>query len=190
MTLPKVQLASQSPRRRMLLEACGLDVVLLGQEGDETWPQCDTPTEVMEVLAKVKLAGAIGPTDSLPLVVADTAVWLGNQPLGKPRNEEDAKTMLRQLSGTRHHVLSSVGVAYLGRETIVVVDTAIWFRNLSEQAIERYVASGEPMDKAGSYGIQGSAGAFVDRVEGSYSNVVGLPVTETLAALESLGWAP
>ena len=190
MSLPKIQLASQSPRRRMLLEACGLDVLLLRQEADETWQNRDTPTQVMEVLARVKLNGAVAPVEALPLVVADTAVWLDGEPLGKPRDEDDAKAMLRRLSGTRHHVLSSVGVAYSGRETIVVVDTAIWFRTLSDRAIERYVASGEPMDKAGSYGIQGSAGAFVDRVEGSYSNVVGLPVAETLAALESLGWAP
>ena len=183
-----IQLASQSPRRRMLLEACGYDVALLRQEGDETWPQCDTPTQVMEVLARVKLEGAVGAEDSLPLVVADTAVWLDNKPLGKPRDIDDAKDMLRRLSGSRHHVLSSVGVAFSGKETIVVVDTAIWFRELTEHAINRYVESGEPMDKAGSYGIQGSAGAFVDRVDGSYSNVVGLPVAETLAALESLGW--
>lgn len=174
----------------MLLEACGLEVLLLGQQGDETWPQSSSPIEVMEVLAKVKLQGAVGACDSIPLVVADTAVWLDGKPLGKPRDPDDARSMLRNLSGSCHHVLSSVGVAYLGQESIVVVDTSIWFRELSERAIERYVASGEPMDKAGSYGIQGSAGAFVDRVEGSYSNVVGLPVAETLAALKGLGWTP
>ena len=136
----------------------------LRQEADETWPNRDTPTQVMEVLARVKLNGAVAPVEYF--VVADTAVRLDGEPLGN-RDEDDAKAMLRRLSGTRHHVLSSVGVAYSGRETIVVVDTAIWFRTLSDWAIERYVASGEPMDKAGSYGIQGSAGAFVDRVEGS-----------------------
>jgi septum formation protein len=172
----------------MLLEACALDVRLLKQEGDETWPQLPTPIEVMEELARIKLRGAVEPKDELPLVVADTAVWLHGEPLGKPVDADDAFRMLRALSGSCHHVLSSVGVAYRGAGTIVVVNTSIWFRKLSEAAIERYVKSGESMDKAGAYGIQGEAGAFVDRVEGSYSNVVGLPVAETLKALESLGW--
>ena len=189
MALPTVQLASQSPRRRMLLEACALDVRVLKQEGDETWPQLPTPAEVMEELARIKLKGAVMPSPDHPLVVADTAVWLDGDPLGKPTDTDDATRMLRGLSGSVHSVLSSVGVAFGGREIIVVVDTSIWFRELSDEEIERYVASGEPMDKAGAYGIQGEAGAFVERVEGSYSNVVGLPVAETLGALESLGWA-
>ncbi len=188
MSLPTVQLASQSPRRKMLLEACALDVRILRQEGDESWPQLASPTAVMEQLARIKLEGAVDPDSALPLVVADTAVWLDGKPLGKPTDEIDAQEMLSRLSGSCHHVLSSVGVAFQGRDTIVVVDTAIWFRELNEAAIRRYVKSGEPMDKAGAYGIQGEAGAFVERVEGSYSNVVGLPVSETLNALESLGW--
>ena len=170
------------------MEACALDVRILKQVGDETWPQLSTPDEVMKELAGIKLRGAVEPSKRYPLVVADTAVWLEGAPLGKPIDAEDACRMLKALSGSLHQVLSSVGVAFGGRETIVVVETAIRFRALSDAEIQAYVASEEPMDKAGAYGIQGAAGAFVERVEGSYSNVVGLPVAETLQALESLGW--
>ena len=183
-----IQLASQSPRRKMLLEACGLQIQVLPQYGDETWPKAESPEDVMLGIARAKLAGARDVNADLPLVVADTAVWLNGTPLGKPHSEAHALKMLQDLSGSCHEVLSSVGLAFRGRTSLLTVETRIWFRALSDAALTRYVASGEPMDKAGAYGIQGAAGAFVDRIEGSYTNVVGLPIAETLAGLESLGW--
>ena len=124
-------------------------------------------------------------------IAADTVVVRDSEILGKPTSEAEAASMLASLGGRSHRVLSGVcvadGSASASAPLGFHVATNVWFRPLTPQVIERYVRTGEPMDKAGSYGIQAGGGALVERIEGSYSNVVGLPLVETLAALATLG---
>ncbi len=160
-----------------------MDVRVESQSADETWPGGDA-VEAVTTLARRKLA-AVGPQE-LPVVVADTVVVLENTPLGKPASREDAVATLRALSGKRHEVLTGVGLRVGDRERAFCVSTSVWFRGVSEEEIERYVDSGECFDKAGSYGIQSGGAVLVDRVEGSYTNVVGLPLKETIEALEAM----
>ena len=124
--------------------------------------------------------------DSL-YIAADTVVVRDNQILGKPATPEEACTMLASLAGRAHDVVTGFCISGGGQSHVETVSTRVWFRPLSADIIARYVATGEPMDKAGAYGIQAGGGALVERIEGSYSNVVGLPLVETLAALASLG---
>lgn len=183
---PRLILASGSPRRRELLAAAGYDVVVDARSVDESWPDGPIATGILEVIAR-KLAHLT--RYELPTVAADTTVVLGDARLGKPVDAADAAAMLRALSGRSHEVVTGYIVRLGEREERGVVSTRVVFRLLSEPEIELYIASGEPFDKAGAYGIQGKAAAFIDRVEGSYTNIVGLPVTEVLAALASVGTA-
>jgi septum formation protein len=123
----------------------------------------------------------------MPVLAADTTVALANEILAKPADAADAARMLRLLSGTRHRVLTAVAVAFDGRVAMHVSESLVTFRPLDGPSIDAYVASGEPYDKAGGYGIQGRAGAFVQRLEGSYSGVMGLPLFETAELLREFG---
>lgn len=180
----RVFLASGSPRRRYLLEQSGFSVVVEPQDADETWPGGD-PEEAARCIALRKVRAA-GPRE-VPVLGADTVVVLDGVPLGKPRTAEEARETLEALSGRRHGVITGVGILDQGRERSFSVHTAVWFRELSGEEIERYVNSGDCFDKAGSYGIQSGGGVLVDRVEGSYTNIIGLPLKETIAALEGRG---
>ena len=184
MSLPKVYLASGSPRRKFLLESCGLDIECIAQDADETWPTMPL-AEAIEELARRKMAAVSGPLKGIT-VSADPAVVLDGQVLGKPSDEADAIATLTRLAGRPHTVISGVCVATPESQATFSVQTQVWFRPLSEYEISVYVGLGESMDKAGAYGIQGHGAVLVDRVEGSYTNVVGLPVAETLAALRAL----
>ncbi len=113
------------------------------------------------------------------LLAADTTVVLGNEIMGKPTDAADAARMLRALAGERHEVITAICIRRGDRVTCDIASTAVWFAPLSDAEIADYVASGEPMDKAGAYGIQGLASKFIDRIDGSYTNVVGLPVALT-----------
>ena len=169
----KLILASQSPRRRELLGLFGIPFDIQVADIDEAMSG-DPYTEVARVSrAKAK---AIDANAEDVVIAADTIVVCNGKVLGKPHSEEEAKEMLRLLSGRDHQVMTGMTVLRGEKEVVVTEVTDLHFRQLSEKEIERYVASGEPMDKAGSYGIQGGAALFCRRMEGDYYNVVGLPV--------------
>jgi septum formation protein len=182
-SLPKIYLASGSPRRKFLLETCGLTVERIAQDADETWPTLPLG-EAIEELARRKMNAVQGTLPGIT-VSADTAVVLDGDVLGKPATKEAAVETLNRLSGRAHTVISGVCVATPESRVTFSVQTQVWFRPLEAYEIDVYVNLGESMDKAGAYGIQGHGAVLVDRVEGSYTNVVGLPVAETLAALRA-----
>ena len=182
-------LASGSPRRRELLEGAGVTFeVLVAPEGEEQGVDPSLPPgEGAAAKALAKAAWAARHRPGSLVLGADTVVVLGGEVLGKPRNAEDARRMLGRLSGRAHKVLTGFAVVLDDTVRTQIVETEVSFRELDEVSIGRYVASGEPMDKAGAYAIQGVGGGFVDRVIGSYTNVVGLPLSEVLAELGRVG---
>ena len=168
-------LASQSPRRKELLGLFGLPFVIRVADIDETMnPEISAADEVARV-SRTKAMAVPREGDDV-VVAADTIVVCGGQVLGKPKDEADAYRMLRLLSGRDHQVMT--GMTVLRGETALTVTeiTDIHFRQLSDREILRYIATGEPMDKAGSYGIQGGAALFAEKMSGDYYNVMGLPV--------------
>ncbi|HET8539412.1 MAG TPA: Maf family protein [Anaeromyxobacter sp.] len=182
-------LASQSPRRRELLEQLGVPLVVRPAHADEAMLPGEPARDYVVRVAREK-ARAV---DGAVVLGADTAVVLRGEVLGKPSDAEDARRMLRLLSGTVHEVLTAVCVRRNapapGVELDAVVVTEVGFAPLSAAQVEWYVATGEPLDKAGAYAIQGAGGAFVVRVDGSVSNVVGLPLAETADLLRRAGVA-
>lgn len=181
----KVVLVSKSPRRKELLEAAGYQVMVQPSHADEVWPG-GSLAEAVVTLAQQKLDAMGGQLDArLPAVAADTLVYDG-EPLGKPVDDADAVRMLSRLAGREHQVATGFVVQRGDRRVAQAVLTRVRFRALTAAEIVRYVQSGEPRDKAGSYGIQGLGGALVEWLEGSYTNVVGLPLAEVLAALRGL----
>jgi septum formation protein len=183
-TAPKILLASSSPRRLDLLRALGLDPEVRPADVDETLLPGEDPHDAAERLARAK-ASAVAPAAPAGSVVlaADTIVVLDGAALGKPRDGDDARRMLRSLRGRAHDVVTGVALArdgrlVSGRETTVVV-----FGPMTEEEVDAYVASGEPADKAGAYALQGLGGLFVERISGTPSNVIGLP----LRLVRSLG---
>ena len=179
-------LASQSPRRKELLGKLNIPFTVRVADIDEAMDPAGLPeTEVARVSQKKALAVERTPEDVV--IAADTIVVLDELVLGKPRDKADAKRMLRALSGRTHQVMTGLAVLW-GQDTEVVTEvTKVHFRPLSEAEIDRYIESGEPMDKAGSYGIQGGASAFVSGIEGDYFNVVGLPVCRLSQILTAKG---
>ena len=175
----KVWLASASPRRRMLLEAAGVEVEVHPSDAPEHRDPAHDPVTHAVAVAVRK---AQGPAARLVLA-ADTVVHLGDTLFEKPVDREEARRHLHALSGRWHEVTTGVCVRNGARVLTTFVTTRVRFRALADADIERYLATGEADDKAGAYGIQGAAAAFVAEVHGSYTNVVGLPVEETLALL-------
>jgi septum formation protein len=183
----RLVLASASPRRLELLRLAGLEPEVRPADVDETRRAGEPAAAYVERLAQRKAAVAACAGGEV-LVAADTTVVLDGDPLGKPSDPAEARAQLRRLAGRSHEVLTAVAVRAHGRLTrSVLVRTEVRLTALSERAIADYVATGEPCDKAGGYGIQGRAAAFVARIDGSYSNVVGLPLAETLALLREAG---
>lgn len=174
----KLVLASRSPRRAELLTAAGFEFSIRVADIDETPRPGETPRDYVLRLAEEK-ARAVEALDNETILAADTTVVLGDQIMGKPNDAADAACMLRALAGNRHEVITAICLKRGDRVTLDIASTAVWFAPLSDTEIADYVASGEPLDKAGAYGIQGLASRFIDRIEGSYSNVVGLPVALT-----------
>ncbi|MFP1723723.1 Maf family protein [Lonsdalea quercina] len=174
-------LASSSPRRKTLLEMLEIPFVTLTADVEEQRRPGETPEHYVSRLAQDKAAAgvAVAPQD-LPVLGADTIVVLEGDVLEKPRDEAHAAEMLRTLSGRRHQVMTAIALADKEKTLSQRVVTEVVFRRLSEQDIVSYIASGEPMDKAGAYGIQGKGGCFVKSIAGSYHAVVGLPLVETL----------
>ena len=179
-------LASQSPRRRELLGLTGLDFIVRVADIDETMDPGKAPFEEVARVSRLKaLAVSREPGDVV--IAADTIVVCEGKMLGKPRDESDAFRILSLLSGRTHEVMT--GMTVLRDEEIVTHTevTKIHFRELHSEEIRAYIATGEPMDKAGAYGIQGGAALFADQMEGDYYNVMGLPVCRLAMILRSLG---
>lgn len=178
-------LASASPRRRELLNQIGVAHRVQPVDIDETPKPFESPQAYVERLALEKArAGFAAAGADLPALGSDTAVILDGEILGKPVDEEDAVSTLLRLSGRRHQVMTGVAVAKGERCRVEVVITEVSFITFDETRARAYWASGEPADKAGSYGIQGLGGLFVESINGSYSAVVGLPLAQTAAILE------
>lgn len=196
-----IYLASRSPRRRELLAQVGVkfemllfrDVPRLDPDTTEDPLPGEPPDDYVRRVAQLKALAAWQRVlvrkglRRMPILSADTTVALANEILGKPTDRADAARMLRLLSGTRHRVLTAVAVAFEERLAMKVSESHVTFAPLAEARIDAYVASGEPFDKAGGYGIQGRAGAFVERLEGSYTGVMGLPLFETAELLREFG---
>jgi septum formation protein len=175
--LDRIILASASPRRAELLRAAGIDFDVRPADIDEAIRPGEAPGDYVSRLAEAKARVVHERDGNQTVLAADTAVVVDGQILGKPMDEADAKRMLRMIGGRTHEVLTAVSVFHPGQIVDTRVDaTTVEFAELSESDIDWYVSSGEPMDKAGAYAVQGLASRFVTRVDGSYSNVVGLPI--------------
>jgi septum formation protein len=198
-TEPLLYLASNSPRRQELLRQLGVNFDLLrlreaaGRERDviEGALGGEPPLHYVERIARTKALIGWQRMESRglaprPVLAADTEVVLDGVIFGKPADAADAARMLRHLSGRTHQVLTAVAVKWREELAVEISTSAVTFAELDDARIERYVATGEPFDKAGAYAIQGQAGAFVTRLDGSYSGVVGLPLAETVGILARL----
>jgi len=193
-----VYLASQSPRRRELLARIGVRHELLLADADEDVEALEAaragelPAAYVERVTRAKLRAAIARLRArglapAPILCADTTVALGRRILGKPVDRADAARTLALLSGRAHRVISVVAVAARGRTRLAVSVSRVRFAAISPARIERYIASGEPFGKAGAYAIQSAAAAWIERIEGSYTGIMGLPLHETAALLEWAG---
>lgn len=179
-------LASKSPRRHFLLGELGIKFnVVANHEVDESYPEYLKAEAIPLYLAKLK-AHYYKPllAEKTILITADTIVWLNNELIGKPQDTNDAKTMLRKLSGQMHYVYTGVCIASPDKEMVFSAESKVFFRNLTGAEIDYYVSHYNPVDKAGAYGIQEWIGYIgVERIEGSYYNVMGLPVQELYSML-------
>ena len=198
-----IYLASRSPRRRELLQQIGVRFEpLLFREGSRSDPDTDegvkpgeNPDAYVRRVTEMKANAAWSRVtmrrglQRKPVLAADTTVALGNEILGKPADRADAERILKMLSGTRHRVLTAVAICLEGRCEMLVNESFVTFAPLDADRIALYVQSGEPFDKAGAYGIQGRAATFIERIEGSYSGIMGLPLYETTVLLSKFGIA-
>ncbi len=174
-----IVLASGSPRRKELLGQIGLPFTVIPSQAEEHIPSGLSPDMVVKSLSLLKAADVCKNQPAETLVIgADTIVVLENEILTKPKDEEDAKTMLRRLSGRSHSVLTGLTVmrARDGKSISVAEETVVYFKELTDKEIESYIRTKEPLDKAGSYGVQGLGGLFIEKIDGDYYNVVGLPL--------------
>ena len=195
-----IYLASRSARRRDILKQMGVSFeMLLLREGpgreadfDEAVLPGEIPDRYATRIARLKAESGWSRLEQrrllrYPVLAADTTVAIGEDILGKPADREEAVAMLKRLSGTTHYVHSAVAVKYNDRYEEALSTTEVRMRELEDDEIRRYVATGEPFDKAGAYGIQGRASIFIEHISGSYSGVVGLPIYETARLLASFG---
>ncbi len=183
-----IVLASQSPRRRELLANAGIPCVVRPAAIEEKPREGEPPAGYVQRLAREK-AGAVDARPDEFVLAADTTVVAGGEILEKPHSPEEAERMLRLLNGRDHTVLTGVCLRHGGRLWSAVEETRVWFIPLREDEIAAYARSGEPLDKAGGYAIQGLASRFVERVEGCYFNVVGLPVSRVYRMLRAAGYS-
>ena len=191
----RLVLASASPRRAELLAAAGFSFEVRAADVDERVAPGENPRDYVRRLAiakssatleKLAIEGSPVP-DGLVVIGADTAVIVDDEIMGKPANNDDAGRMLRRLSGRSHQVLTGVSVRTAETQADTVEETLVFFRRLAEAEVSWYLESGEGRDKAGAYAIQGLASRFIPRIEGSYSNVVGLPIEMVAGLIGSLG---
>lgn len=189
---PTIYLASGSPRRHELLTQLGVDFVKINNDFDETWQDGESPKAYVERVALGKATSALNGEhyqSRYPVLGADTTVVHNNEPLGKPKDLDYAAELLMRLSGQQHTVMSSVALLTADETTPdeilqVTVVTEVWFAQLSDEVIANYCRSQEPLGKAGGYAIQGLGGCLIEKINGSYTNVVGLPLYETRQLLE------
>lgn len=180
-------LASASPRRFEILKNAGFLFSVRVANADETLPRSiKTPKDAVEYLANIK-SDAIKAKDDEVILSADTVVALGNEIFGKPKDGGDAFKILRTLSGKTHSVYTGVTIKQGEKKSIFSVKTDVSFLELSDKTISDYIKTGEPLDKAGGYGIQGLGAALVEKIDGDYFNVVGLPLEKTTCELEKFG---
>jgi nucleoside triphosphate pyrophosphatase len=187
-------LASASPRRREILARAGVRFEVVPAEIDESGRADEAPEVLVERLARAKalaVARRLGPSPARPVLGSDTVVVLGGEVLGKPRDAEDAVAILARLVGRTHRVVTGVALAESAGLALrsLIVTSRVTLRPAGTDEIRRYVATGEPLDKAGAYALQGEGRRFVTEVLGSESNVIGLPLEETLALLREVGAA-
>lgn len=188
----KLILASASPRRAEILREAGIPFTVVSAAIDEAPIANELSHDLVQRLADTKAelvaARAVGPAI---IIAADTEVVLDGQVLGKPRTADDARRMLTKLSGRTHSVITGVTLIRLpdAERRSFVETTQVHFTHIPDEEIIRYLATGEPFDKAGSYAIQGRAGRYVPRIEGCYFNIVGLPLARLYAFLNELGWS-
>jgi septum formation protein len=186
-------LASQSPRRRQLLEQLGVRFDTIDVDVPEVRAPGESPADYVSRVAREKAGAGLLKLAAVPGAVvlgADTEVVLGDEVFGKPANAVHAAQMLRRLQGRAHQVITVVWCTSAGREERAVNESTVEFGPLSELEIAAYVVSGEPMGRAGAYAIQGRAAAFIARISGSYSSVMGLPLFETADLLRRFGVVP
>lgn len=193
-----IYLASQSPRRRQLLEQLGVKYeLLLPDDGEDTEAieqvlPGEAPAPYVRRVTGLKLDAALQRLERrrlpmAPVLCSDTTVALGRTIYGKPRDDADARRMLTELAGRTHRVLTAVAIASGRRRLEATSDSRVTFAPMTATQIAAYVASGEPMGKAGAYGVQGRAAAFIPRISGSYSGIMGLPMHETAQLLRQCG---
>lgn len=184
----KVVLASASPRRQQLLEQLGITPLVHPADFAECDGSAGEARDVVLTNAVGKcsaVAAELG--DGIAVIAADTVVVIDNDILGKPQDTAVAEAMLQRLSGRRHQVMTGVAVRYRGKQLADVCVTDVSFRKLSDEEIKSYAASGEPLDKAGAYGVQGRGAVLVEKIDGCYNNVVGLPLTMLYLMLQKIG---
>jgi len=185
MTRPRVILASASPRRRELLTLVGIEHEVRPANIDESYLTGETPAQHAERLAREKAAAVNAP--NAVTIGSDTIVVVDGDVLGKPRDRAQAAEMLRRLSGRAHVVMTGVAVHWQGVLSSGLEEVGVTFRVLTGDEIERYIDTGEPMDKAGAYGIQGYGATIVERVDGDYFAVMGLPLNRLARMLREMG---
>ncbi len=185
--MKKIILASQSPRRKKILEQIGLDFKIVVSDFDETTIEFKTPQEMVEKLSFEKAKIIAGKYPNAIIIGADTTVIFREEIIGKPKSKADAIRILKLLSGNIHEIVTGFTVTE-GRKSITKhVESRVKFKKLSDEEIDAYVATGEPMDKAGGYGIQDKGGLFIEKITGDYFNVVGLPIFALSKALKVFG---
>lgn len=184
----RIILASKSPRRKEILENLGFKFEIITADTDES-SDVTEPESLVQILAvrKGQAVLNIEPEKDTLIISCDTVVACDGRILGKPHSKEEAKEMLRSLSGRSHTVLSGLALFYNGKTISGADKTEVYFANMPESFIESYVASGDPMDKAGSYAVQGRTSLYIDKIDGCYFNVVGLPVRLLAKLIKQLG---
>ncbi len=187
--MPNIVLASQSPRRQELLRRMGIEhFSVVVPNADESYPAGLSAQETVSLIARKKAdaAARLASPDDI-VITADTMVFLDDERLGKPHDEADALRMLTELSGRAHTVCTGVTVRQGDNLECFTVSTEVYFRSASRQELLGYIATGEPMDKAGAYGIQGLGALFIERINGDYYNVMGLPIEALGRVLQRFG---
>ena len=178
-------MASQSPRRRQILSNAGIPFEVRAAEVDESVQAGESPVEYVRRLARMK-AFAVPMNAGEIILAADTTVVVDGEILAKPEDERDARRMVQMLSGRTHIVLTAICLRHSGGEIVDCESTLVRFVELSTEEVAAYAASGEPQDKAGAYAIQGLASKYIDRIEGCYFNIVGLPISMVWKHLRTL----
>ena len=190
MNTQPIILASRSPRRVELLKQIGLECMTMPADIDESVLAGEAPKDYVQRVARQKVIeiakGLKSEYANLAVLAADTTVAINGEILGKPIDDRDAFNMLSKLSGSKHAVYTAVAISVKGKVKVVLSSTMVEMMPLTDAMINAYIATGEPTDKAGSYAIQGKAGAWIKRIEGSYTGVMGLPLFETAELLQDM----